>query len=436
MTLSWKVCLFGKFCLVDPSLQVIPLKSRRLENLLAVLTVEWPRGLSRSELSQILWPQSESKQGLRQSIYELRVAIGPQMIDATPDWCRLSEQFVFESDYHNQRLRASAIFMPEAEGEWFEWQRRDTACSESGQDAPLHSLYNSLTWIARYDAKGFFKLLETTPTMARGIEFAELKELVTVAQKNAPEARGWALYWRGVAEEDLTVCEGFLERAFAHAQQCQETGLASEVTLELGRVYARLGKMRHAYRTCQLSTDIAEHSGRALDRANNLRLRGTVNCYFNRYEEGIRDFEQCERHFEDTLGRTLGQMSHAYFLASAGRCDDALKLIDRVSLETHGMQHKRISAISSVVNAVAMFHSREGDWGASLMHSILERSWRSGFTQHGVCAAELLAQVYRRRGEAELSNQYLNYAAQGRAISKAAKTPLEFHRESLIECSA
>jgi len=432
MTSGWKIHLFGKFRLVDPCQRVIELKSRRLEALLAVLVVESPRGVSRSDLTQLLWPKSESKHGLRQAIYELKALLGAEMILSTPSWCRLSEQFNFESDYQNPSLRDSSVFLPGAEGEWFEAQRLESELQTPTREASRDPIFTSLKWLAHWDEKSFFQLLQTSPNLVRGIDFSELKELVQIANQKAPEVRGWSLYWKGVAEEDLSVCAGYLVQAFEHARLCQDNGLASEVALELGKVYARLAKAKHAYRVCQIAADIADHSHTAQAKANSLRIRGTVNCYFGESPKGILDLELSERHVEDTLGRALSRMSRAYFMASVGRTEEALDLLDQLSIETYGLQHVRIASNERIVKAIAMFHSRTGDWGMGLMQSTLEESIRTGFTQHGVCAAELIAQIHKFRGELETASQFLGYAAQGRSVSRAVKTPLEFHRESLL----
>jgi len=431
MTSGWRIHLFGKFRLVDPSQRVIELKSRRLEALLAVLVIESPRGVSRSDLTQFLWPKSESKHGLRQAIYELKAHLGPETIVSTPSWCRLSEQFGFESDYENPSLRDSSVFLPGAEGEWFDAQRLEIELQAPAREASSDPIFASLKWLAHWDERSFFQLLQTTPNLVRGIDFSELKELVQIANRKAPEVRGWSLYWKGVAEEDLSICAGYLAQAFEHARLSQDDGLASEVALELGKVYSRQAKAKHAYRVCQVAADIAEHSQTPQAKANRLRLQGIVNCYFGESPKGILDLESSERHVEDTLGRALARMSRAYFLASAGQTDDALDLLDQLSVETYGLQHVRIATNERIVRAIAMYHSRTGDWGMGLMQSTLEESIRTGFTQHGVCAAELLAQIHKSRGELETASQYLGYAAQGRSVSKAVKTPLEFHRESL-----
>lgn len=432
MSSGWKIHLFGKFRLVDPSQRVVELKSRRLEALLAVLVVESPRGISRPNLAHLLWPKSESKHGLRQAIYELKSLLGSETIESTPSWCRLSEKFSFESDYQNPSLRDSSVFLPAAEGEWFETQRLEIELQAPTREADADPIFNSLKWLAHWDEKSFFQLLQTTPNLVRGIDFSELKEMVQIANRRAPEVRGWSLYWKGVAEEDLSICARYLVHAFEHARLSQDDGLASEVALELGKVYARLGKAKHAYRVCQIAADIADHSQTAQAKANSLRLRGIVNCYFKESPKGILDLESSERYVEDILGRALSRMSRAYFLASAGRSDEALNLLDQLSVETHGLQHVRIASNERIVRAIAMFHLRTGDWGRGLMQSTLEESTRTGFTQHGVCAAELLAQIHKHEGELETADQYVRYAAQGRSVSKAVKTPLEFRRESLL----
>jgi hypothetical protein len=199
---EWRIHLFGAFRLIDPESNQLNLKSKKLESLLAILVTSQPYGLSREELSAIVWPESESKQSLRQAIYALRKILGHNSVEATLDHCRLGESFNFSCDYHEFKMRDSESFMPSCVGTWFDEVRTGIESDGFAEEEPsaMDGFANTLSWYAQNDPRGFYTLLRTSPNMVRGIPFALLKHLSDVAFKANPQSLGWSLFWRGSAE--------------------------------------------------------------------------------------------------------------------------------------------------------------------------------------------------------------------------------------------
>ena len=428
---AWKIHLFGAFRLIDPESNQLDLKSKKLESLLAILLVSQPYGLSRDEICAIVWPGNEAKQNLRQALYAIRKILGTDAIEANLDHCRLSEGFLFECDYQSPELRKSDHFMPGCKGDWFDQIRTELESDEPvEQSDATDGFVNLLAWYAQNDVRGFYKVLRSSANLVRGIPFSTLKHLSDVAFRTSPDSPGWSLYWRGSAEENLVVSSKYLRKALKEAQSTGDGELASEVALELGKVYARLGKPELAMQVYSVAEAVATASGSKDYLVNSLRLKGTVLTYYGHADRGIQAMIKAENLVDDALGLALARGSRAYFLASVGRNEEALEALDWSLRITSGLGHKRISDLGEVTKGIIAANQGCYDVAIKTLEKVLEKSAATGFTQHGVCAADILAKIYASSNESGLANSKEMAAHQGRDLSKAVKTPLEIQRQS------
>jgi DNA-binding SARP family transcriptional activator len=75
-----RLTLFGPMQVQDASGRSVLLRSRKTRAVLAVLALAGPKPVLRTRLTGLLWSRRESEQArasLRQSVHELRVALGP-----------------------------------------------------------------------------------------------------------------------------------------------------------------------------------------------------------------------------------------------------------------------------------------------------------------------------------------------------------------------
>ena len=430
----WRIQLFGTFALTAPDGLRLTLTSRKLETLVAVLVVSHPYGLSRDEICRIVWPETESKQSLRQALYALRKSLGTGAIDATMDRCRLSETFCFESDYSQPDLRSSTIFMPNGEGNWFDHirQKLNEPNLPISEGLISDSFVRTLDWFSRNDAEGFFKLVNSSPNLMRGIPFLTLKELSQRALLSSGEFRGWAFYWLGTAEENLLEVENLLHQALQFAQQNRDAALASEVTLELGKALVRLGKTEKAMKVSSIADSLARSENRKEFVANSLRLRGTILTYFGQGSEGLALLNQAENSVEDTLGRAILGAAKAHFLASMGENDQARAALEGPLTITRALGHKRIADLAEVTNAIIAANEGANDKAVPLLEKIIGDSKKTGFTQFSVCASDLLAKIYLNAGQSEKAKRVAQLGFEGRARSQAVKTTMEANRQQRV----
>ncbi|MBI1331484.1 MAG: hypothetical protein GC165_01250 [Armatimonadetes bacterium] len=432
-TIEWQVQLFGEFQLVGADGVLRDLRSKKLESLLAVLLVSHPHGLSRGEITEIVWPETHSKQSLRQAVYSLRQVLGDKAIEATSDHCRLAQAFNVRSDYHDKALRSSETFMPGHTGEWYERVRTEIEVEgrEAAEEA-TDSLSHSLMWLAQNDVRGFYAMLRSSSALVHAISFPVLRRLFETAARTSPELHGWSFFWRGTAEENLMTSARLLRRALDEAQRWSDQELASEVTFELGKVYARLGRPRQAMCVAAISDAVAQGTENRKMLAHKFRLKGTVLTYFGQSEKGIRLLEKGEEYFDDTLSLAHARCSRAFFLASVGRLDEAVSVLDWPQRVTSGLGHRRIFHLVDMTTAIAGAGS--GDLGSAVckLQTIVGESLATGFTQFGVCAADMLDEFYSQSGEPERALQMAVAAKQGRELSLAVPTPLDLQRRQLV----
>src|SRR5262249_46637478 len=72
------ICLFGPFEVHRNGLPLPRLRFRKSPWLLALLTLRSPAEVERDWLGGLLWPERVGSQGLRNSLTELRRALGPE----------------------------------------------------------------------------------------------------------------------------------------------------------------------------------------------------------------------------------------------------------------------------------------------------------------------------------------------------------------------
>ena len=401
---------------------------------MAVLVASEPYSVSREDLSRAIWPDKESKQNLRQAIYSLRKAIGHEMIEATLEGCRLTSHFRYQCDLKDLAFRDSVAFMPDFVSEWSDQMRvtEDFASEEEQSQSAIDGLLAMLGWYAKNDPKGFYKVLASSPDMVRGIDYHILLNLINSTQLAKTSLSGWSLFWRGTAENDLSLVASLLKQAWVEAKNSDDILLASEVALELGKVYARLGKPKSALNVCAAADELALKSSLSVVKANSLALRGTVLCHYGESEKGIGLLEAAEPFVDDTLALAIRRSSRAFFLASVGRNQEAAIALDWAMHASSGLGHRRIQRVSDMTSAIMASNECEKDVAIPALEKLYAETTQAGFSQFNFYAAELLAKHYVHVGEKEMANQKLLSARQSRAQSKSAITPLESARVSSL----
>jgi tetratricopeptide (TPR) repeat protein len=434
---SWELSLFGTFRLADPLGTPVSLATRKVEGLLAVLEVHRRDGMARDEIAEILWPGRPlelQRSNFRQALSHLRKAIGDSSVETSRVHCRLRSEFPLQSDFEASRRGQPEAFMPGQEGEWFEEIRlrlESNGGSSEPQRSVVEAFSQTLTWFAQNDAKGMFQMLRVSASLARGIRYRELLQLLRVAGNDSALV-GWAAYWRGTSEEDLQLCSKLLRFAFSEAKRTEDAELASEVCLELGKVYSRTGQTEKAEEICRMAETIATQSGTVRSRANAAWLRGTVLAQWTERSNSFELMERSEDLTENTIDRAIARSARAFFLVSSGRVSEAKSTLEWSQKVGAGLGHQRLQVVIGMTEAVLSVHGNPRVRAIKDLEAATGYCRSQGSTQFRVYGEELLAKLYHLEGDRGLAEGLSRSAYAGRSGSKMALTPLEVKRVNAL----
>jgi tetratricopeptide (TPR) repeat protein len=429
---AWNLQLFGDFRLSDPSGAIVRLPNRKVEALLAVLALHRRYGVSREWIAEQLWhdsPEANRRTNLRQAVKLLRASLGDGVLEDSRAYCRLSCSFLLDCDYDRPNHTSSG-FMPGHDGNWFEGIRSEHCCESDAPAGVLSNLLETCRWFARHDPKAMFSLLKVNPALTRGMNFRDMRELLDLAGEDAVSG-GWSFYWRGTAEDDLRLCAELLRSALKGARRTQDLELASEVCLELGKVYARTGEFARAERICDLADAVASDAKCGATAVIALRLRGIVFTHWGRHDDGLELLERSEPLLRNPVERAVALGVRAFFEASIGRYERARDTFESRSREVLNMGHRGVDCVGSMTEAMLAVAGNRRSAIEPLERLSAECS-SVGSTQFGVYADELLAKLFYLEGERDLAGDRLTAARRGRSVSRMAVTPLEAQRLAIV----
>src|SRR5579862_1412687 len=189
---AWRLRLYGGFCLRNPRGEEVRLADRKVEGLLAILTLFRERGIERRVAADLLWPDkgADNLTNLRQAILNLRRAIGADAIESSRNHCRLSASFPLTGDFERGASR-EGVFLPEHEGAWFDEVRMGRNPSTTGPQSAVDHFYQTLKWFSENDRRGMHSLLASRTSLTRGIACNDLLQLLQ-AGPDHESCLGWA----------------------------------------------------------------------------------------------------------------------------------------------------------------------------------------------------------------------------------------------------
>jgi tetratricopeptide (TPR) repeat protein len=428
---SWRVHLYGRFRLLKPGGELVRLPTRKVEGLLAMLAINRADGLSKAEIQRELWPTGANGNSFRQALHQLRKSLGEGAIESDGAVCRVSDRFPLECDVTNPKLRDSEAFMPGQLGDWFERRRVELAADEPGtsRSQVIDSLLVALEWLAASDPNAFFAVMEAAPALVRGIHHARLAQLVRTVACRTDLQRAWALYWQGTAENDLPTCARLLNHGLAISRSLKEIPLQSEICLELGKVYTRLGRTTDALAVGQIADSLAGCTENRMVQANRHRLAGTIRVHWGDYENGLCRLELAEEFIDDPLEAAIAMGARAFFSASIGRDEVAGRLIAEARRLANGLEHDRVARTTDL--AEILVAARAG-CRSQAIEKLVTTSARGAGTpsQVVVYADELLAKLFYLEGDRDLAHDRFDRAHRGRLSSRMVMTRLEARRLS------
>ena len=422
--------MFGDFRLLDPSGAIVSLPSRKVEGLLAILAVNHRMGIDRDEAAEILWPGKPvdaQRTSLRQALSQLRRALGDGSIETSRSHCRLGSGFIFTSDC-TQTTGREGGFMPGHAGEWFETVRSevdwDGAPTGEAPTSVVEGFAQTLRWLAESDPRLMVTLLRSSGSLIKGIGPSDLIPMLGLADRSMA-GQGWVTYWRGASENSLRRSAKLLELALDEARRDSDKELASEVVLELGKVFARTGRVEDAKRMLHLGEDLASKSRSLAVAANAARLKGVFLSHWGDPFQGILAFERAEDLIDNPLDRATVQSSRAFFEAAAGLDAKAQETIRWPARLEQATGHGRIRLSCLMVETLLKTHDSGLHASSPDFEALSSESHALGFSQFGVYADELVAKAHLRSGNRKAASERIAAAHKARRVSEMARTPFE-----------
>jgi tetratricopeptide (TPR) repeat protein len=406
---GWQLYTFGDFRLLDRMGQPVRLSNRKVEALLAALTLHRQYGIERDSLAEILWPNrplERQRPSLRQALSSLKKALGEDSLDASRSHVRLTSSLPIQCDYDELARQPNAVFMPGHEGEWFDEVRLET--SHGQDDVPgnfpgrsvAKNFQESVEMLSNADPRGMFHLLRVNISLSRELPYPMFRLLLDRLDPYEL-GKGWSDFWRGTMADDLFESIGLLRSSMREAKWTQDYELASEACLELGRAYSRTGNLLKAEKMCEIAETLAGLVKTRAARANAVRLRGTHLMNWSNPKKGLLALQKAEEFTEDAVGRSHLIAVRALFSASVGNHRQAQDLLATIA---------KTSPILGISK-----QSRD--------HEI---------TQIAVYAEELLGRIYDRSGDTRLSRLRFSSAQQGREKTQMILTPMEAKRLTCV----
>jgi tetratricopeptide (TPR) repeat protein len=401
--LAWMMDLRGGFEFRDPDGRVLAIKSRKAEALFARLAIE-KAPISRRDLVRDLWGEADEAAGLanlRQVIRHLRSAIGEGWIETNRDMMWLSATAaldVIDSPGSN--------FMIGHSEPWCEWRRGTNHEAGSKAPSPVAGYQAMLSWLAHSDPLRAAEALRDHPDLAQGLEPELLGSLTSSVLSRMPHDTplyGWALLQQAFAQSMTNE----VRSAFATSKIAAKVGqIHHDVDLYLESLYVTgwlLIVAGHAERARTLAQDgltVAEQRQRRLQIGRMLHLLGTADVHLGRVERGIKLIEQSRSCFEpNEIEVALSDSLRALYLATAGKEDAAIALLDQIAPLDRSLAHLRLTHVCRLARALVLVKANDTDVAREALESLVRDSGKDGSSHLNIYSQELLAVAEWRLGD-------------------------------------
>ncbi len=401
---SWQLKTVGDYVLSDPSGNVVQLRTKKVEGLLATLAFAPNRQLTRSEIQQLLWPDktlAKSQASLRQAVALLKKAIGAHSVSAGRKYIGLDAGFRMIVDaLSGTNFVITSAFLEAHSGPWksaiesklFSRTSGVSLRADLGADdltsAPFDSLLNLVRWYSTESPVQALRLLRDHRSLVLGISPNELGEpidrLLTKIDPVEP-LYGWGLFYKGwtaIGTDSLIKAHGYFAKAIHPQYSREDFVLQSESATYLGIIEICLNAIDRASETLALATNLASNSKDILQKSKAQNALGTLKLHDGAVPEALKDMIASEQMAESNPLALATQMSlRSLYLAIEGRVDESVKGFDFVG-ETAGQTgHYQINRTIEMTNGFRYLAEGEND-NALLSFRRLSHNAESGNSTH------------------------------------------------------
>lgn len=426
----WKIRLYGKFELRGPSGELVPIATRKAEALLAILVINRKNGISRFRLCEMLWPKTspdKQRTSLRQALAAVRRSIGPDKLELSGENCRLSDDFLLESDEEALLTGEPDQFLLGVEGVWAEDLRLSgfEPSPAKPEQGPISGLCHLLRWLSNYDSVKVLRLMRENISLVKGLHSSDLEYLASKLV-DVSDLPGWKEYFIGhylSIMGNLEVSSKYFRIA---AQQASKHG-DSQLLLEASSCLVPNAILQNRFsEALQLSSRISAISSNVktnLATTAALLAGGLVKLHLADDADGFQMLQQAQDSCPDFVEGTLIAGLQAFFRSTYGQCDAANALIgdfDRFLSETN---HSYLQMLKSLTLANVVAHECRPDEAVSKLSKIVQISENSQSPHFMIYSKEALAMGYKRVGDSESAQRNIGEVRKLRRTLCMSYTP-------------
>lgn len=445
----WSIRMRGGLDVRRPDGSEVAFPTRKSGALLAVLALKQGHAVPRTDLGEILWPNSPPDAqlvSLRQALRHLQISLGDKTpVLARRDSCRVETELIECPDLTDQ----SGILLPEMTENWFDDIRRAEGIVEphASVDSSLASafhrqqraalgLMDALEWTAVTRpreclriARSSLELVETAPPHRMG----PVLDAALAATKAEDPLFAWGIVLRGIMNllgGHVEAAIGQLDDARDRALQHRDRGLFVLSSFYLTATQISNGEHAAALATIQAAKRLRLENA---DHYAAVRLRhgmGLALVHDGQFKAGLRELWIARNESEERTApyeRAYVSANLALFEATVGSPAKAQLLIDDLRTIPAG-DAARFELTSLTAQMVLEFLQENREACHQLARRIIDcaASWHT--TGCDIYAYETLAVQAHKAKRASDSARYLASASALRRAANYGLTNWDRHR--------
>lgn len=421
--ICWNLKLIGRFQLTSPAGVPVVISNRKVQALIAILSLNRPLGMNRDELSRILWPAmtvAKRSNNFRQTLARAREAIGADHVESNRTHCFLAETFELHIDVVADLESGNPHFLPGFEGDWFDQIRKGT---KSNSVQLIASFLQVLQWLAQHDPSRMLGFMRENLGMTLGFTLAERKGILGSVRED-PALPGWATFFRAtLLDGGYAKAEEDFRRVLTMAEASGDILLGVQASAQLCISGMLQSRFSDAHGFASLCAGLAAKSGDKGLVPTATQIQGMAFLLRGRQEEGFAQLEMAEQQYKVYLDSVIIRALRGYFLATYGRfteADQCLEIPRKMRDETgHGLL-KMICALAD-----SQILGRNQDIRDSIDHHRKTVEFSEAFhdARFTVVSNEELALAYLKLGEVPLAKPRAITAKQLRKSMSMSYTP-------------
>jgi tetratricopeptide (TPR) repeat protein len=322
---------------------------------------------------------------LRQALYQLRKALGPDTVCADAAKCWLGEYFEFENSKPPTRFHDPKLVTIES------------GHIRSGA-TPVAGFIQLLKWFAENDPAQMIDLMRSNMDLVLGMWPAEMTELLTTAGNRAridQYLAGWLSFWRGierVCSDDIDRARQLFSVSCDIGTEAKDHLLVVESLCWLGTSEILLRRFQSAMRMADRASQVATASADPFLRAKVQHLQASILIHQSRTKEGLDLLQQVSDAVEDRVfEHAQNEALRGLYNACTGQTRVATEILEHPVRLAEETGHYRLQAICDLANGYVRVWEGEHEKAIELLEQLLAHSARARTPHFEIYGREAIA---------------------------------------------